>query len=181
MRAQYSYAHLVMRGRSPCRRSRGTLRAPPPQPAAHHHILRIGNQQWSRRAAIAIPAFPWYDRLLQVHNIRALTWLFHLHAHNTMIMMMMMPFNCSTNPLSRHLPVTSVRSCAQSTALQLESGFQWAFPRAYTLNEQRTLTVVILQCCNSTMSESRLEVLEHLLWCAVALRGSHPKLREVVS
>jgi hypothetical protein len=46
-----------MRGRLPCRRSRGTRRAPSPQPAAHHHIPPNWKPaQWSRRAAFAMPA-----------------------------------------------------------------------------------------------------------------------------
>jgi hypothetical protein len=52
-----AYAHLVMRGRSPFRRSRGTLRAPSPQPAAHDHIPPNRKPaHGSRRAAFAMPA-----------------------------------------------------------------------------------------------------------------------------
>jgi hypothetical protein len=57
MLAQSSYAHFCLRGPLPCRRSRGTRRAPSPQPAAHHHIPPNWKPaQWSRRAAFAMPA-----------------------------------------------------------------------------------------------------------------------------
>ncbi len=59
----HAYARTIflrafcLRGRLPCRRSRGTRRAPSPQPAAHHHIPPNWKPaQWSRRAAFAMPA-----------------------------------------------------------------------------------------------------------------------------
>ena len=147
------------------------------------HIItfhRIRNQQWSRRAAFAAFAMP-------------AAGTGHVCTRPVSPCMIGTQYPSSqyddndTNPVSRHLPVTAARSCAQSIARQPESSFQWR-SRATGLALRLLCGTVALnrlifskRSKISTMSECRLEVLEHLLWCAVALRGSHLKLREVVS
>ena len=85
------------------------------------HIItfhRIRNQQWSRRAAFAAFTMP-------------AAGTGHVCTRPVSPGMIGTQYPSSqyddndTNPVSRHLPVTAARSCAQSIARQPESSFQW--------------------------------------------------------
>ena len=118
----HAYARTIflrafcLRGRLPCRRSRGTRRAPSPQPAAHHHIPPNWKPaQWSRRAAFAMPAAGTGHVCTRPVSPGMIGTQYPSSQYD----------DNDTNPVSRHLPVTAARSCAQSIARQPESSFQW--------------------------------------------------------
>jgi hypothetical protein len=135
----HAYARTIflrafcLRGRLPCRRSRGTRRAPSPQPAAHHHIPPNWKPaQWSRRAAFAMPAAgTGHVRTRQVSPGMTGTQ----YPSSPLAFSPARTQHDDTNPLGSHLRVTYASLTRHSSA-QLRSEHSTADRRASSGREQ---------------------------------------------